>query len=107
MNEDPDNLRLAVSGILLAGLLLQGAPAEALRCGSDLVDEGDLKHEVLRACGEPLSREFIGTSERPGRGSRENVLLLEEWIFEINRYYYSLIFEGNRLVRIEDAGRRD
>ena len=97
---------MVISGILLAGLLLQGAPAAALRCGSELIDEGDLKHEVLRACGEPVSREIIGTSERPGQGSRENVLLLEEWIIESRRYYYSLIFEGNRLVRIEDAGRR-
>jgi len=107
MIETFPKLRRHLFCLLLAGLLLPASQAAALRCGSDLIDEGDLKFQVLRACGEPLSREIIGTSERPGRGSREYVLLLEEWIFEINRYYYSLIFEGNRLVRIEDVGRRD
>ena len=107
MTETLPKLRRYLFCLLLAGLLLPAPQAVALRCGSELIDEGDLKHEVLQACGEPISREIIGTSERPGRGSRENVLLLEEWIIDSGRYYYSLIFEGNRLVRIEDAGRRD
>lgn len=100
-------LRQLFASLLLVGLLLPASQAAALRCGSELIDVGDLKFQVQRACGEPLSRETIGTSERPGRGSRENVLLLEEWIIENRRYYYRLIFEGNRLIRIEDVGRRD
>jgi hypothetical protein len=107
MTEIRPKPQLLISGILLAGLLLPVTQAMALRCGSKLIDEGDLKYAVLRACGEPLAREIIGSSERPGRGSREYVLLLEEWIIEIGRNYYRLVFEGNRLIKIEDAGRRD
>lgn len=100
-------LQRLTCGLLLGGLLLAAAPATALRCGSDLVNEGDLKFQVLQVCGEPLSREFIGFSESPARGSREFELLLEEWIYPINSFYYRLIFEGNRLIRIESAGRRN
>lgn len=99
-------LHWLIPGLLLAGLLLSASPAAALRCGSELVNEGDLKFHVLRVCGEPLSREFIGFSESPARGSREFELLLEEWIYAINSFYYRLIFEGNRLIRIESVGRR-
>ena len=32
---------------------------------------------------------------------------VEEWVIEVSGYYYSLIFEGNKLVKIESIGRKN
>ncbi len=41
---------------------------------------------------------------------RIRVMKIEEWILEVNRYgttyYYSLVFEGNKLTKIERAGKK-
>ncbi|GAB4171104.1 MAG: DUF2845 domain-containing protein [Geothermobacteraceae bacterium] len=91
-------------GIAALALLISPAGASALRCGSDLVDVGDLKHEVLTACGEPLSREVLGYIDRDRDGERIRVLKIEEWIIELDNRFVSLEFEGNILIRIRPAG---
>ena len=78
----------------------------ALRCGSSLANEGDLKHEVLLACGSPYSKELIGYIDQEKNGDRIRVMKIEEWIIEESGYYYSLVFEGNTLVKIKDAGKK-
>ena len=41
----------------LAALLLPAAaPADSMRCGSQLITEGDSIEEVLALCGEPMDR---------------------------------------------------
>lgn len=85
-------------------VFLSATNALALRCGLDLATEGDLKHEVKVACGEPISRDVIGYIDEERRGNRIRVLEVEEWILEQKGYYYSLIFEGNVLKKIQDAG---
>lgn len=92
--------------LLFLGFLLFAQSAFALRCGNELANEGDLKHEVLLACGEPLSREVIGYIDEERKGERIRVLKIEEWIIEERGYYYSLVFEGNILVRIQSAGQK-
>ncbi len=76
----------------------------ALRCGSQLASIGDLKHEVLLACGTPYSKEIIGYIDQEKNGDRIRVMKLEEWIIEESNRFYSLVFEGNKLVEIESAG---
>lgn len=78
----------------------------ALRCGSKLANVGDLKHEVLIACGEPYSSEVIGYIDHEKNGDRIRVMKVEEWIIEKSGYFYSLVFEGNKLISIEDAGEK-
>ena len=78
----------------------------ALRCGNDLASIGDLKHEVLLACGDPDMREVIGYIDQERIGDRIRVMKLEEWIIEEGGHFYSLVFEGNHLVTIESAGRK-
>ena len=90
--------RRALFAALLA--LLFSLPAHALRCGTSIVDEGDLKLEGLQACGEPISREVIGYVDSVQLNDRIRVMNIEEWIYQINGNYQSLEFEGNRLVRI-------
>jgi len=79
----------------------------ALRCGSNLASVGDLKIEVLVACGEPFSKEVIGYIDQEKNGDRIRVMKVEEWILKEGNNYYSLVFEGNRLVKIESAGKEE
>jgi len=90
--------------ILCASILILPNVSHALRCGTKLANVGDLKHEVLLACGRPNSKETIGYIDKVQNGDRIKVLKLEEWILEKSNKYYSLVFEGNRLITIERAG---
>lgn len=90
-------MRLAV---LLAGavaLALFAPRAQALRCGSDLVREGDLAFEVREACGEP---DWV-RSWHAGHGGDE--------IWHYNRGPNDLIrilhLRDGRLRRIQTGGR--
>ncbi|SDS77059.1 Protein of unknown function [Halopseudomonas sabulinigri] len=92
--------RFLISSCMTLAALLGSMNAYALRCGTNLVDEGDLKIKVLQACGEPVSREVIGYVDRLQVGDRVRVMNIEEWIYNISGNYQSLEFEGNKLVKI-------
>ena len=91
---------------VMATIFTSPSASHALRCGSDLIDVGNLKHEVLVKCGTPISKEEIGYIDQKTEGTRITVMKIEEWIIEVSNQYYSLVFEGNRLVRIESAGKK-
>ena len=97
-----------IAAITLFILLAASAEARALRCGTYLVDEGDLKIQVEEKCGKPITKEVVGYILRkapfPG-GSREREHLLEEWIYKHSKYYDVLTFEAGRLVRLEKIRR--
>ena len=83
--------------------------ANALRCGTDLVTEGDLKIQVEEKCGEPISKEVIGYTLRkvpyPG-GFLDREHQLEEWVYKFrSKYYDVLTFEAGRLIRLEKIRR--
>ena len=69
---------------------------------------GDLKQEVRLSCGEPERTEIIGYIDKMQDQERIRVMKIEEWIYLIPHFgkqnYYSLVFEGNRLKKIESAG---
>ena len=90
--------------LAFVALLILPNTSSALRCGSNLVDIGDLKHEVLLACGTPFSKEIIGYIDQERNGDRIRVMNIEEWIVEKGNSYYSLVFEGRKLTKIESAG---
>ena len=103
--------------LILLGLpaMLSAASGRGIRCGSDLVSPGYLKFEVLRTCGEPVSREIVGEVEifdgdrfydrgirgQQSRGSKL-ILYIEEWIYDRDTLFV-LRFEGNRLVNVESV----
>jgi hypothetical protein len=97
--------KLILYPIIIACLFLPST-SFALRCGSDLANAGDLKHEVFLACGTPELREVIGYIDQIRVDDRIRVMKIEEWIIETSGYYYSLVFEGNILVSIESAGKK-
>jgi Protein of unknown function (DUF2845) len=52
--------------VLLAALLLPTvAPADAMRCGSQLISEGDSIDKVLALCGEPAERKRTWITRQP------------------------------------------
>jgi hypothetical protein len=110
-------LKTLISLLTIATLLSLPNTSFALRCGSDVVDVGDLKIEVQVSCGQPFSKESIGyidqlryTDQGDGTDNTEpveriRVMSVEEWIIKDKNNYYSLVFEGNTLKTIEWAVR--
>jgi hypothetical protein len=89
--------RLALLAIPL--LILSGYAQAGFRCGQRLVNEGDRSSEVLRKCGQPATRDFIGYTDTQNGNLG---LQLEEWSYGPNNgLYYYLTFEGGRLRQIE------
>jgi hypothetical protein len=93
--------------LLVAALLpLQAA---AMRCGTRLVQEGDIALQVRDKCGDPISEEVIGYIPRGGyyHGiSREREFKIEQWVYGPDKgYYHVLIFEGGRLRDIDKVRR--
>jgi hypothetical protein len=96
---------LPSAGVLCLGLALPLA-AEAMRCGTKLVQEGDLAIQVREKCGDPVSEEVIGYTLRGGphynRVAREREYKVEQWIYGPRQGYYDvLIFEAGRLRDID------
>ena len=92
-------------------VLLFAETAFALRCGNDLISIGDFKYKVLNSCGQPVSKEVIGYIDREDSdGNRIRVMKIEEWIIRITNYgttyYYSLVFEGNKLFKINTVSQK-
>lgn len=88
--------RLALCVALLASGL---AEAATLRCGSNLVSEGDRAFEVEKKCGQPARRDPVGYT-LSGYDRRE--YHIEEWVYGPNNGMFNILtFEGNRLKRIE------
>ena len=89
---------------LLLPILSIASGKTTLRCGHQVISLGDLKNKVLITCGEPYSKEIIGYIDRVESEERIRVMKIEEWILKIdNKYYFSLVFEGNKLIEIKSA----
>jgi hypothetical protein len=56
--------RLA-AGLLTALLLPVAALADTMRCGSQLISEGDTLDEVIALCGEPAQRQRTWIRRQP------------------------------------------
>ncbi len=79
------------------------AGAATLRCGSQLISDGDRAFEVQQKCGTPISQEVIGSKETfSGDYRRSEQVRIEEWIYGPDHGMYQYLrFEGGRLVRID------
>ena len=102
--------KIYIIGILSIFFLLTANPGMALRWGRNLVSVGDTKYEVLKRCGEPVFKEFLGVKEskkfiRKARSVSGSDLKVEVWIYDAKSlgstsWDYHLIFEGMELVEI-------
>ena len=93
--------------LLAASVLTLALPAQALRCGTQLIQTGMLAIQVRDKCGDPVSEELIGYTLRVGapggvRGERE--YKIEQWIYGPDQgYYHILVFEAGRLRDIDKS----
>jgi hypothetical protein len=90
------------------------APAHALRCGTEIVSEGDSTFELLQSCGEPTLKE---RSERRvpyqlydrvhGRYvTAFDSVPVEIWTYNFGprRFIQRITIEDGRIKRIESGG---
>ena len=91
--------RLLIACCATAGVLGMTASATALRCGSDLVQEGETKFELLQKCGPPVALEELGyTLNRLGdRELKVEQLIYGPW----SGWYYVIEVVGGRIVKID------
>lgn len=94
--------------------LLTAAPAQALRCGTDVVNEGDRTFKLLQTCGEPTLVEQ-GRRRVPYR-IYDNVLgqyamayddvPVEIWTYNFGpqRFIQYITIEDGRIKHIESGG---
>lgn len=96
-------MRVRLLLCLSLATLCSTAGAATLRCGSQLISDGDRAFEVQQKCGRPVSQEVIGSKETfSGDYRRSEQVRIEEWIYgPDNGMYQYLRFEGGRLVRID------
>lgn len=77
------------------------SPSHAFRCGDGnryIASEGMHKHQILKDCGEPASREIIGYDKRLGSYRQ-----VEEWVYIIydtgNEQVYLIKFDKNGIAK--------
>ena len=83
--------------------------ASAFRCGSNIVDVGDTKFDVLKKCGEPADKH--GWTEEVIRTHSDNRVLkvfdnIEEWTYNPgdDSFVRVLRFRNSDLIDIETRG---
>ena len=103
--------RFALPAVLAALLLPLGASADALRCGSKIISEGDPIERVLEYCGEPVAtkRTWItrqprfeyGGQEIPFPGSEDVPVDLWTYDFGANKLMRRIRFVAGKVDSIE------
>ena len=108
----------------LIALAVAAPPAEAMRCGSRLVSEGDPRDKVFADCGPPANveawdeeqYEYFGRPpdprqyrdfERYGNSYRVRAIVrIEVWTYNYgpSRFMDFVRFENGRVRRIESGG---
>ncbi|EKB9389081.1 TPA: DUF2845 domain-containing protein [Pseudomonas aeruginosa] len=96
------NLRPSVfiSSLLLS---LTSVSAQAtMRCGSEIINEGNTTFEVVRKCGEPTNREIINPiAGNDSNKANNNAVPVENWVYgPDNGMYRYLRFVDGVLTQI-------
>lgn len=88
-------------------------PGAAGDCNPRVLNDGMSEFEVVKRCGEPLSRritwvvpdEYSRYSE--WRGSLQGVYPVEEWMYEFgsNQFRRIVTFRDGRITEVESAGK--
>jgi Protein of unknown function (DUF2845) len=82
-----------IVGLCLVILLSLSSAAYGFRCGTNIVNVGDNKLQVLQKCGEPTYKELIKTDG----------FIVEKWYYDCGsqRFIQTLTFSGGYLQVIE------
>ena len=79
-----------------------GAQA-TMRCGSEIINEGNTTFEVLRKCGEPKNREVISpVADNNSNKANNKAVPVENWVYgPDNGMYRYLRFVDGILTQIK------
>lgn len=90
-------------GSLAAGLLLMGlalpAAADVMRCGSQLVHDGDGRDKVLQLCGQPTEIENRSIVRRPSYRRHGHVVYFGEGRVEVPVEIWTYNLGPSKLMR--------
>lgn len=96
--------------LLMAGLTTAHAQEWSMRCGKDLVKEGDSRSHVLAKCGKPLSKERFQEAHEDERVDPNSGKVrvyrrterLERWVYDLgpNQFVRELVFRKGALASI-------
>jgi hypothetical protein len=89
--------------IAFASIGLGGAAEAGMRCGNDLVQEGESAAQLLLVCGEPMLRQTIAvenTSKTEG--------IVEQWTYNFGpgTLLQIVTLEGGKIAKIENGARQ-
>jgi hypothetical protein len=96
--------------VLTTGLWCGASHADALRCGTHVVDVGTHKSDLLARCGQPLNtdrrNQCVPELLRTG-ATIQNCEEIEEWTYKNGRGQFVTLVElrANRVTAISQAGR--
>ncbi len=115
-----NKLSVKYLGLIVLAVVVTAAPANAFRCGTRVISEGDYKDKVLAECGEPTYVEVWHEEriynfyrkpvykDREHRYEKEPLLVkefvtVEQWTYNLGSYRLIryLYFENGKLVRIK------
>lgn len=81
--------------------------AQAMRCAQGIIDEGDLKYDVEKKCGEPRTKD-IYTQRVPlydfwGNYIGVQVDTYERWVYQRSSadFRYEIIFQDGKIKEIK------
>jgi len=96
-------MRLLVSGLVFV-LVLLAAPVQAgMRCGRDLVQEGESVAQLLMVCGEPMLRQTIAVENT---SETEGIVELWTYSFGPGTLLKLVTIEAGKVATIENGERQ-
>ena len=83
--------------------------AQALRCGNEVIVEGDRQDKLLKYCGKPaqkINAKIAGYKFTNSKQRAKKVKKIEKWFYNFgaNDLYYIVYLEKGRVVAIETDG---
>jgi len=79
--------------------------SDSMRCGTRLLQKGDLAIQLIEKCGEPASKEVIGYTINSAYHytpvSQHREYKIEQWVYgPVKGYYREVILEAGLVKRI-------
>lgn len=117
--------RTALIVTAAVALFVASGAAHAFRCGNKIVRDGMHEAQVVKVCGEPTTKRYIGRTVRgvdipivrhrspgmsvyrtPGYGHFVTEVIITEYVYNFGprKLMRRLLFEGGVLVQIETIG---
>ena len=94
----------ALTTAIAFSVIALALPAQAdIRCGHDLVQDGESVAQLLLVCGEPMLRQTIGVRETPA-----GEVLVEQWTysFGLGMLLQIVTIEGGKVAKVEAGARQ-